>query len=112
MVLFLQDPEADPPLWVDYVISCQEEISKMTERKASIKPLYRGELEQLHGKAEAARFIRAGKWREGRDKDGDRIYFKVQGEQTQAKRHAQSITGTRTAQLSVTTVKHTRNKQH
>ena len=87
--------DINPPLWVDHLLLMHEEIARISERKVTAKPLYRGELEQLHGKAEAARFIREGKWRSKKDRDGDTVYFKVSAEQTNIARHTKSASGSR-----------------
>ena len=91
---FLVDPAKDE--WVDFLVQTNEEIKQISRRSVNVKPLYKGELEQLHGKAEAARHIRPGKWKAGKDKDGELIYFKVSQEESRIRQHSESMNASRT----------------
>ena len=72
-----------------------EEITQSRSLSKTVKPLYRGELEQIHGKAEAARFIRQGKWKAAKDDQGDEVFYKVSAEKTQTRTHKKTLRGDR-----------------
>ena len=57
--------------------------------------MYKGELEQAHGKAEATDFIRRGKFVAKKDKDGDTVYVKRSAVEKFEKEHEESVSGTR-----------------
>ena len=94
--------DESPPMWVDHLITASEEISRIEQQQVPTKPLYRGELEAIHGKAEAARHIRMGKWKQTFEKDGEPVYLKVSAEKMNIDRHSRSITGTRRRWLMFT----------
>ena len=90
-------------LWADNLLSIRDELKRAHIQRKLSRPMYRGELEQIHGKAEIAKFIRQGKWREGKDKDGDIVYYKVSREEETMKSRSQTVRGDRSATTTTTT---------
>ena len=99
LLKFLKDKEnpddGDKKLWVDHIITCQEKITNKHTMQVINRPLYKGELEQIHGKAEAAAHIRQGKWVAKTDKDGDTVYVKRSAVEILEKESEQTVSGTR-----------------
>ena len=54
LLKFLQDDET----FDDYLMTVQERIIKRNIQRRTKRKLYKGELEQVHGKSEAADFIK------------------------------------------------------
>ena len=54
-----------------------------------------GSWSKIHGKAEAARFIRQGKWKAAKDAQGDEVYYKVSAEKSQTQMHKEMLRGER-----------------
>ena len=74
LVLSLAMPENWEQAWV----SETTKISDVKEKSVRKTKFYKGELEQIHGVAEAADFIARKKYIEEEDSDGDTVYVKKQ----------------------------------
>ena len=96
---FLKDQEnpddGDKKLWVDHVLQANEKLTNKHTMTVENQPMYKGELEQAHGKAEAADFIRRGKFVAKKEKDGDTVYVKRNAVEKFEKEHEESVSGTR-----------------
>ena len=75
----------------------KDEISRSKTQSLSKKKFYRGELEMLHGKQEAAIFIRTGKFKRAVDEAGDEVFVKVTESEVVEKQRKQTISASRTA---------------
>ena len=76
---------AYPDSWQDHFVKDVLRVTGRQTKGEDIKWYYRGELEQLHGKAEAEDFIRKQKYIEDVDEQGDKIYRKAQKHETNEK---------------------------
>ena len=85
----------DDKIWAEYLFECRDEVTREKMRRRENKPLYKGELEQIHGKAEAAKHIKEKKWAETEDAAGEVMYVKVQDTLTMSKGRKQTFRGTR-----------------
>ena len=85
----------DDKIWADYLFECRDEVTREKLRRRENKPLYKGELEQIHGKLEAAKHIQNKKWAETTDASGETMYVKVQDTLTLSKGRKQTVKGTR-----------------
>jgi hypothetical protein len=63
--------------WQDIVAKSTTEVSKETSVWKEGRWMYRGEIENTIGMAQAQRFLEKGKWEKGEESDGDSIYRKV-----------------------------------
>ena len=84
LVLSLAMPENWEQTWVS---ECTK-ITDVKEKSVRKTKFYRGELEQLHGVAEAADFIARKKYIEEEDSDGDTVYVKKQEQSVDKKIHS------------------------
>ena len=69
---FLQDEDT----FEDHLLKVQRTITQRKIMRRAKRKLYKGELEQQHGKAEAAALIKKNKYIEGTDAQGDTYYVK------------------------------------
>ena len=76
LMTFMQKGDDDDTKWADHLIEIKEEITKSKVAQRKIQKFYKGELEVIHGKSEAARFIANGKFKKTTDEDGDEVYIK------------------------------------
>ena len=88
---------AYPREWEDNWVHEVKKIIKSNSKSKTTGYFYKGELEQIHGTAEANLFIQKGKYAESEDSDGDVVYKKV-SKQTQ-----ESTTMTNEASLASST---------
>ena len=68
---------AFPREWEDTWVHEVKKISKVIAKGKNTVYYYKGELEQIHGVAEAKAFIKKGKYVESEDSDGDIVYKKT-----------------------------------
>ena len=69
---------AYPTTWEDTWIHQCKSVRRSIKKSKENGYFYKGELEQIHGKEEANRFILKGKFEESEDSDGDVIFKKTQ----------------------------------
>ena len=62
--------------WMGRMVKKVETLSKKESLKDSVRTYTRGELEQIHGIAEASDFINRGKYKKSVDEDGDEVFTK------------------------------------
>ena len=89
---------AFPREWEDTWVHEVKKVSKVSTKGTKTVKYYRGELEQLHGVAEANAFIQKGKYVESEDSDGDICYRKTQKyeeEHTESRNEAELKSSTR-----------------
>ncbi len=87
--------------WAEFLIEVKDEVAKVHRLQQEARPLYKGELEMLHGKREAAEFIAKGEWREAPDAQGDMRYVKVSDAEIKLKDRKQSVVVNRTTDIIV-----------
>ena len=76
--------------------NCGVPFSKSQKLEQTATPLYPGELRQMHGLEEAARFMRNGKYRKVVDADGDECYVKTTQKQVTTKERETAVEASRT----------------
>ena len=64
--------------WEDVLVSFSTSLEDKTEDRVAELWKYAGELRQLHGRKEAAKFIKDGKYEVGEDRDGTVMYKKIE----------------------------------
>ena len=87
--------------WCEFLIECKDEVSKTHKLEQQARPLYRGELEVLHGKRGAAEIIAKKKWKEVVDGQGDIRYVKVSDAEIKTKERKQPVELKRTTDIIV-----------
>ena len=91
LVTFLDDYLKDDGSqnWIDHLVTITDEAEKKRTVSKKKQRFYRGELWRIHGRSEAERFIKSGKFKEDVDSDGDECFIKVTKSEVQSKSRVQ-----------------------
>ena len=90
---YMLDPSGDS--LAEHLITVFEEIERVKTQKRKMNKMYRGELNTIHGKAEAARLIANGTFKETEDFNGNTCYIKVTDETEMARKRTTRVSGQR-----------------
>ena len=91
--------------WEDCVLEVTGSFEETQVKKAEGKWYYQGELERKLGKSTARRHIKVGKYEEGEDADGEKMYRKVQHSDWQQKSLTSKVQATKTTTIEETDFK-------